>query len=100
MPEDPVDLELEQITGNKKMAAELRQNLEKLKGGAAGPDLAEMARDVLAGRITLRDVTRSAAYATPLTAAMDRFHDHQTQLSEQEKDDLRRQAEERFADDE
>jgi hypothetical protein len=99
LPEDPVDLELEQITGNKKMAAELRQNLEKLKGGAAGPDLAEMARDVLAGRITLRDVTRSSAYATPLTDAMSRFHDHQAQLSEEEKAELLKQAEERFTDD-
>ena len=100
MPEDPLDRELEQITGNKKMAAELRQNLEKLKGGAAGPDLAEMARDVLAGRVTLRDVTRTSAYAAPLTDAMNRFHDHQAKLSDEEKAELLKQAEDRFTDDE
>ncbi|WP_229070817.1 hypothetical protein [Actinoplanes sp. DH11] len=88
MADDAVERELEEVTGNRKLAGELRRNLQTLREGAAGPDLAEMARDVLDGRISLRDVTRTSAYSAPLLEAMARFQQEQARLSDEERAEL------------
>jgi hypothetical protein len=41
----------------------VRDSLGRLAEGAAGPDLQEMAREVLAGRVTLRRAMMSGGYA-------------------------------------
>src|SRR5690348_8113189 len=41
----------------------LLESLRRLAEGVAGPDLREMAREVLAGRLTLRRAVLSGAYA-------------------------------------
>jgi hypothetical protein len=96
--DDALDEELERVTGNRKMAEELKRNLTRLRDGVGGPALAEMARDLLDGRITFRDVTRSSAYADPLTNAMNTFREQHDQLSEDERAQLLAEAEERFRD--
>nr|WP_296076098.1 hypothetical protein [uncultured Actinoplanes sp.] len=90
MADHELDGELERIAGNRKTAAQVRRALERLREGAAGPDLAEMARDVLDGRISLRDVARSSAYAVPLADAMHRFTRWQAGLSDEERADITR----------
>lgn len=93
MSDDHIDDALERFAGDKNLAADLKANLERLRDGVGGPELAEMARDVLSGRTTLRDVARSSAYATPLTEAMDRFHEYDAQLTDEERAKLITRAE-------
>lgn len=60
----PADHELRDIArGDPGRHRLLRDALERLETGAAGPDLAEMAGEVMAGRITLRRAMTSRAYA-------------------------------------
>jgi hypothetical protein len=97
-PENPVDHEARQMAGSRKLAEELKRNLETLRDRGSNSPLADMARDVLEGRMSLRDVARSSAFAVPLSAAMDRFHDYDAQLSPEERVTLLKDAEERLAD--
>lgn len=61
---DPADPELRDMAGGDLGRYQLlRDSLRRLAAGAAGPDLAEMAREVLAGRVTLRQAMNSRAYA-------------------------------------
>lgn len=58
------DGELRDIArGNVERYQLLRESLRRLAAGAGGPDLAEMAREVLSGRATLRHAMMSRAYA-------------------------------------
>jgi hypothetical protein len=97
---DEVDDQLRQMAGSRKLAHELRQNLEKLRGGSAGPELAQMAGDVLDGRITLRDVTHSSTYAGPLARAMNDYQRWLAGLSDTERAELIEKAQQRYRDDE
>ncbi|MFI6079101.1 hypothetical protein ACIA5C_47105 [Actinoplanes sp. NPDC051343] len=97
MDDDQVEQELRNFAGSRTLADELKRNLEKLRDYGGDSPLAEMARGVLEGRMTLREVTRSAAFAVPLSAAMDRFGEYDAQLSEEQRAQMLRQAEERLA---
>jgi len=97
LTDDPVDDELQQLAGIRKLAQELKRNLIKLRDHGGDSPLAAMARDVLDGRIRLCDVARSSAFAVPLAEAMDHFHDYDSQLSQQERAKLIEEAEERLA---
>jgi hypothetical protein len=94
---DPVDYELEQMAGSRKLAEELKRNLQTLRDHGGKSPLAEMAREVLEGRMILRDVARSSVFAVPLSEEMDRFQVHDSRLSEQERAKLIKEAEERLA---
>ena len=96
--DDALDDEFARLAGGRKLGQELRRNLERLRDGVAGPDLAEMARDLLDGRITVREVTRSTAYAVPLGEAMDRYREALDELSEDERRRRLAEAENRFRD--
>jgi len=98
LTDDPVDHELQQLAGSPKLAEELKRNLQKLSDHGGDSPLAAMARDVLDGRLGLREVARSSAFAIPLADAMDRFHDYDAQLSQQERARLIKEAEKRLAD--
>ena len=58
------------MTGDPALPRQLKASLQKLRAGVGGPALAEMAREVLEGRTTLRDVARSSAYAAEMSAVM------------------------------
>lgn len=73
------------MAGSRQAAEEVKRNLIALRDGAAGPDLAEMARDVLDGRISFREVARSSAYAEPLMNAQEAFLRWQSQVEEEER---------------
>lgn len=87
------DAELRDIAGGDPQRAELlRRSLERLQNGAAGPALQEMARDVLAGRIGLRDATGYAYYQEALTAEATRYQQWRDQAGEAEVADAVRRA--------
>jgi cytochrome c-type biogenesis protein CcmH/NrfG len=92
MPQDPVDRDLDEMTQDPALTTELKASLRRLSDGAAGPMLAEMARDVLEGRTTLRDVARSSAYATAMTDVVGRLQDWNANLSDREREELATEA--------
>ncbi|HEV8173998.1 MAG TPA: hypothetical protein VGP91_10165 [Actinoplanes sp.] len=88
MTDDPLDRDLEQMAGSPQLAKAIKQNLQRLSNGAAGPDLAEMARDVLEGRTDLRTVARSSAYAGQITEGINKFNRWQSDLTPDERTQL------------
>ena len=48
--------------GDRALARAVQDSLRKLRDGAGGKEMQELARDVLDGRVTLRQVGRSQAY--------------------------------------
>lgn len=81
-----IDDELLRMSGNPKVAEAIGRGLHQLSKGGAGPELAEMARDLLAGRISLRDVGQSSAYGPQLTEAFGKFQRWQSELSPEERE--------------
>jgi hypothetical protein len=98
---DAIDRELEDMSGSPSLARELKENLRHLRDGAAGPELAEMAREVLKGDVGLRSVARSSVYADQFTDATGRYQRWHEQLTpegrEQLLSDARRQIRDRWA---
>ncbi|GEM_PF-5365809 len=80
--------DLERMSGSPALARTVKKSLDQLAHGAAGAELAEMARDVLAGRTDLRTAARVPAYTEPLTTALDGFRHWYDSLSPQERDQV------------
>jgi hypothetical protein len=94
----PIDDELVRMTGNAKAAEAVKESLRKLSEGAAGPELADMAKDLLAGRAALRDVGRSPVYGAALSEAFATFTRWRDELSAQQRADIEKQARDQFGD--
>jgi hypothetical protein len=92
----PIDDELLRMSGNPKVADAISAGLRQLSRGGAGPELAEMARDLLAGRISVGDIGRSSAYGPQLTEAFGKFQQWQNDLSPEDRERIERQAEEQL----
>jgi hypothetical protein len=90
MNEDPNDEDLGRMAGNPKLAEAIKNNLIRLRDGASGPVFAEMAKELLDGRIALRDLGRTDAYGMELTAAFERYKRWE---AEQDPVELRRMVE-------
>jgi hypothetical protein len=86
--EDEVDRDLDDMTGDPAVTRQLKASLQRLRSGAAGPELAEMARDVLDGNLRLRDVTRGSGFAGAMTNAMNRLSEWNAGLTEEERESL------------
>lgn len=86
---DPLDRDLEDMSGSPALARGLKEDLRRLRDGAAGPELAEMARDVLDGNIELRTAARSSFYADQLTEAVGRYQSWKEQRTSDELDQFR-----------
>ncbi len=86
--EDHLNRQLDEMSGDPAVAKHLKDSLRRLSDGAAGPALAEMAKDVLAGRTDLRTVGSSSAYASHMSEAIGRFQQWQEQLTPEERDQL------------
>jgi hypothetical protein len=54
---------LEIAGGDPELAKVVYENLRKLEDGAGGPVMQELAREVLAGRMSLREAANSGKYA-------------------------------------
>ena len=96
MTDDPIDRDLAEMAGNPRVAAEIKNHLQRLSRGAGGPELAEMARDLLEGRTSLREVGKSEVYADQFNAATRRFLDWYHELTPEERGELNRKAQEEF----
>lgn len=96
MTEEQVDFELRQMAGSRAAAEQLKASLRKLKDGSAGPELAEMANEVLEGRTTLHQVARSSAYEESMTGLFQRFHEWNASLSDEEREKLVKEAEDQL----
>jgi hypothetical protein len=83
---DPLDRDLEQMAGSPALAKAVKENLVRLSKGAGGPDLAEMARELLEGRTDLRAIARSSAYAEQISAATGKFQKWYGELTPEERE--------------
>ncbi|MEU6388994.1 hypothetical protein [Streptomyces sp. NPDC046939] len=75
----------------------LRKALEQFRRGDAGPVLKEMAQEVLAGRVTLREATRIPAYAEAVIERGQDFRRHWNTISDREREDLARSGQQQLA---
>lgn len=89
---EALDRDLAQMSGSPALAKQVKEDLRRLADGAAGPKLAEMARDVLDGRIDLRAVARGSVYADNLTEAIGQYRRWQAQLTPDEREQFLSQA--------
>jgi hypothetical protein len=97
MDDDELLGNLEEMSGSPAMARALKESLDQLAGGAAGPELAEMAREVIEGRTDLRSMGASGAYAEQLTGAVRGFRRWQSELSPEGRERIVAEARERLA---
>lgn len=88
MTDEQLQRDLEQMSGSPAIAKQIKESLRRLTNGAAGPELAEMARDVLDGRTDLRSVARSSVYAGHFTDAIGRFQRWHADLTPDERNQL------------
>jgi len=88
MSDERLDRELEQMASSSAVARAVKQALNRLRNGTAGPDLAEMARDVLDGRTDLRTIGQSSAYSGQMTEAIGRFQQWQSELTPEEREEF------------
>jgi hypothetical protein len=94
--DEAIDRQLGEMVSNPRVAAAIKDHLVRLSRGAGGPELAEMARDLLDGRTSLREVARSQAYAGQFTEATGRFQRWFSELTPEEREDLSRKAREEY----
>lgn len=90
MPEQPDrqvdDSEFLDIAEDPVEARLLRKSLQQLAGGGAGEALQEMAREVLSGRVGLREAVQISAYGDALAERAQSFKDEWDEKSEQERE--------------
>ena len=86
--EDRLDQQLARTAGSPALARAVKKQIQALRDGVAGPQLAEMARDLLDGRIELRTISSSDAYAQPLTEATSKYQAWYENLDETQRTDL------------
>lgn len=86
--DDDLTRDLQRTLGTKELADRVRQSIVRLRDGAGGEQLAEMACDLLAGRTDLRTISRSSSYAQPLTAAARQYAEWFNNLDSQEREQV------------
>ncbi|TDO39533.1 hypothetical protein C8E87_3224 [Paractinoplanes brasiliensis] len=84
------------MAGRSGIAEEVKESLRRMKDGSAGPEMAEVARDLLEGRIRLRDLSMTDVYSGPLMDAIDRYKRWESELTPEQRDALAEQVRERF----
>ncbi|MCO8272865.1 hypothetical protein M1L60_19915 [Actinoplanes sp. TRM 88003] len=86
MSDEHLDRQLAEMTDDPRLAKAIEDSLRKLKDGAGGPALAEMADEILSGRSNLRGLAQTSVYATELTGAVERFRDWEAETPLQERE--------------
>jgi hypothetical protein len=86
--EEAVLASLQRMAGDPALARVIKATLQRLADGLAGPEFAEVATDVLAGRVDLRDIGRSSVYGETFTRQISQFSIWYNQFDEQERDRL------------
>ncbi|OEU86686.1 hypothetical protein DB35_23765 [Streptomyces abyssalis] len=90
------ETELLEIARDPVDARRLRESLEKLAGGASNDTLKEMAKEVLAGRIGLRDAVAVPAYSEALIEGGRPFREEWDKLSAAERERLAAEGEREY----
>ncbi|MCP3798902.1 hypothetical protein NLX83_06490 [Allokutzneria sp. A3M-2-11 16] len=75
------------LTDDPALAKVLRQGLEQMATGAAGPELRDLATDVLSGRGDIRKLMMSSAYEEVVSARSADFMQWYGGLSEAEREE-------------
>ncbi|MFG2135857.1 hypothetical protein [Streptomyces sp. NPDC048650] len=80
------------IARDPALARLLRKQLEGLAEGKGGDVLGEMAKEVLSGRIGLREAVTVGAYQEELAAGIGKFQQKWDEMSEAEKMEAEREG--------
>jgi hypothetical protein len=95
--EELIDRELEALASHSQIAKEVKESLRRMKDGEAGPDMAEMARDLMEGRIRLRDLATTSVYSGPMVAGIERYKQWESELTPEQRQALQDQVRKRFS---
>ncbi len=71
--------------GNRGLAVYVQERLKELACGSGGPTAKEIARDVLSGRVDLREAVLSDTYASEMRKNMVRFAHWYSDLTPEER---------------
>ncbi|WP_030239450.1 MULTISPECIES: hypothetical protein [unclassified Streptomyces] len=82
------DEEFLDIAGSQAEARLLRKALQQLSDGGAGQALQEMAREVLSGRMGLREAVSQGAYGGELIDKTESFRRDWESMSDREREEL------------
>lgn len=93
MWEDQAGVDLSGIPQNSAEAKVLKEILERLEEGVAGPLLQEMSREVLSGRISLREAVLGGGYSDVFEAGMKKFFCWFDQLTPDQIEQLQKEGE-------
>jgi hypothetical protein len=96
--DDALTRDLERILGNPELVKRAKESIGRLRDGAGGDHLAEMARDLLDGRTTIREIGRSSAYAAPLSEQFTKYNEWFNGLKPEEQESLISEANETLDD--
>ncbi|GAA2679612.1 hypothetical protein [Actinoplanes palleronii] len=94
--EEPIDRELEAMAGSAAMAREVKAALARMKNGEAGPEMAEMASDLLEGRIHLRDLAATSVYSGPMLEGIERYKQWESELTPEQREALTSEVRDKF----
>ena len=94
-PEDPLPT-LDVARGDKALAQHLKQSLELLRDRSDNDDFRRLADDVLNGRVSLRDIYHTPAFAAGIDNGVREFGKRWDQLSTDERNLLAAQGETRL----
>ncbi|WP_432000023.1 hypothetical protein [Streptomyces sioyaensis] len=86
------DEEFLPIARDPAMARVLRKQLEVLADGKGGDVLGEMAKEVLSGRIGLREAVRVGAYEEELVRNVEKFQHSWDEMSEEERSNAEKEG--------
>lgn len=87
------DSEFQGVTRDQIQARALRKQLQQLVGGGAGDVLQEMAREILSGRVGLREAMRVTAYADALGERVRAFREAWERMTPEEREEQQKEAE-------
>jgi hypothetical protein len=94
--EQPIDRELEAMAGCAVLVREVKAALARMKNGEAGPDMAEMARDLLEGRISLRDLATTSVYSGPMMEGVERYKLWESELTPEQRETFEGEVRDKF----
>lgn len=86
--DDAFTRDLERILGSPELVRRAKEGIGRLRNGSGGDLLAEMARDLLDGRTSIREIGRSSAYAAPLSEQFTKYDDWFNGLKPEERERL------------
>ena len=79
--EEAINRDLEAMASRPDIARQVKESLQRMRTGEAGPEMAEMARDLLEGRIRLRDLATTEVYSEGLRSGVERYRRWESELT-------------------